>query len=100
LAAELGVALAALKKATSWLQQDHEDPDDRAAGATPYLRMFATTAGGFLLAQAALAAREAGDGVAQAKLVGARFYAGQILPPATALLGAVIAGAAPLRLEI
>jgi hypothetical protein len=95
LAAELGAALAALKKATSWLQQDHEDPDDRAAGATPCLRGVATTAGGFLLAQAALAAREAGDGGAQATHVGARFYASQNLPPAPALLGAVIAGAAP-----
>ena len=57
LAASLGAALEALKQATTWLQQDHADPDDAAAGATPYLRMFATTAGGFLLARSALAAQ-------------------------------------------
>ncbi len=97
LAAELGVALAALKKATAWLQQDHEDPDDPAAGATPYLRMFATTAGAFLLARSAVTAGAAGDRLAGAKLASARFFATQLLPPATALLPAVIAGCAPLQ---
>jgi alkylation response protein AidB-like acyl-CoA dehydrogenase len=96
LSAELGVALAALREATTWLQQDHDDPDDAAAGATPYLRMFATTIGGFLLARAALAAAEAGDPLADANLASARFYVSQLLPPATALLPAVTAGFAPL----
>jgi hypothetical protein len=98
LAAALGTALAALKDATTWLQGQHDDPDDAAAGATPYLRMFATTAGGFMLARSALAARAAGDRLEADKLASARFYASQLLPPATALLAAVTAGAAPLRL--
>ncbi len=47
-----------LEEATRWLQAEHgNDADAAAAGATPYLRMFATTLGGFLLARSALAAR-------------------------------------------
>jgi alkylation response protein AidB-like acyl-CoA dehydrogenase len=97
LAAALGTALEALKRATSWLQQKHEDADDAAAGATPYLRMFAATAGGFLLARSALAADGIDDRRAADKLAGARFYARQLLPPASALLPAITAGCAPLR---
>ncbi|HEX5077918.1 MAG TPA: acyl-CoA dehydrogenase [Geminicoccaceae bacterium] len=97
LAASLRAALEALQRATEWLQRKHVDPDDAAAGATPYLRMFATTVGGFLLARAALAAAGAGDRLAGDKLASARFYAAQLLPPATALLPAITAGAAPLR---
>ncbi len=99
LAVALGAALDALKAATSWLQEDHDDPDDAPAGATPYLRMFATTVGGFLLARSALAARSADDRLAESKLASARFYACQILPPASALLPAITAGAAPLRVD-
>ncbi|MGH6917721.1 MAG: acyl-CoA dehydrogenase, partial [Geminicoccaceae bacterium] len=97
LAASLGAALEALKQATTWLQQDHADPDDAAAGATPYLRMFATTAGGFLLARSALAAQGVDRRIADDKLASASFYAAQLLPPASALLPAVTAGCAPLR---
>jgi alkylation response protein AidB-like acyl-CoA dehydrogenase len=97
LAAALGPALETLQQATTWLQQGHADPDDAAAGATPYLRMFATTVGGFLLARSALAAKAAGDRLAEARLASARFYAAQLLPPASALLPAVTAGCAPLR---
>ena len=55
-------ALGALEQATSWLQAEHDnDPDAAAAGATPYLRLFATTLGGFLLARSALAAARGSD---------------------------------------
>jgi hypothetical protein len=97
LAASLGAALETLRQATTWLQGEHADPDDAAAGATPYLRMFATTAGGFLLARAALAAQGAGEPRTGERLACARFYAAQLLPPASALLPAVTAGCAPLR---
>ena len=60
--------------------------------------MFATTVGAFLLARAALAAIAVDDRLAEAKMASAWFYASQLLPPATALLPAVIAGCAPLRL--
>ncbi len=88
-------ALEALEQATSWLQADHDnDPDAAAAGATPYLSLFATTLGGFLLARSALAAR--GTGLAESKRASAEFYIGQLLPPATALLPAITAGSAAL----
>ena len=61
--------------------------------------MFATTVGGFLLARAALAARDADDRLAGDRLASARFYVHQLLPAATALLPAVTAGCAPLRLS-
>ena len=95
LQAQLRHGLDALEQATRWLQADHGDEDAGAAGATPYLRMFATTLGGFLLARSALAARRVDPALAEAKLAGARFYAAQLLPPASALLAAVTAGAAP-----
>ncbi len=92
----LAAALESAREVTSWLQADHgNDPDAGAAGATPYLRMLATTLGGFLLARAALAAR--GSAQAEAKLASAQFYTSQLLPPAVALRAAVTAGSAPLR---
>ncbi len=93
----LAAALGDLEEATRWLQSEHgNDADAAAAGATPYLRMLATTLGGFLLARAALRARAAGHPLADAKLASARFYVTQLLPPAAALRGAVTAGSAPL----
>ena len=95
----LSNALEALEQATSWLQAEHDnDPDAAAAGATPYLRLFATTLGGFLLARSALAAR--GTALAESKRASAAFYVGQLLPPAAALLPAVTAGSAPLAAEL
>jgi len=95
----LSNALGALEQATSWLQAEHDDdPDAAAAGAMPYLRLFATTLGGFLLARSALAAR--GTGLAESKRASAAFYVGQLLPPATALLPAITAGSAPLAAEL
>jgi 3-(methylthio)propanoyl-CoA dehydrogenase len=95
----LSGALDTLVQATSWLQAGHDnDPDAAAAGATPYLRLFATTLGGFLLARAALAAR--GSDLAESKRASAEFYVGQLLPPETALLSAITAGSAPLKPEL
>jgi len=87
-------ALAALETATVWLAGNSEN----AAGATPYLRMFGITTGGWLLAKQAIAAAQqlsATSGNADflsAKIVTARFFAEQILPQATALLGPVTRG--------
>jgi 3-(methylthio)propanoyl-CoA dehydrogenase len=77
---------------------DHAgDPDAKLAGASPYLRMLASTLGGFLLARSTLAARQAGHPLAEAKRAIACFYATQLLPPAAALLPAVTAGSTPLE---
>jgi hypothetical protein len=86
---------ATLREATAWLRAAPA-PDDAAAGATPYLRLFATTLGGFLLARAMRAAAKAGSADAETRAAAARFFIGQILPPAIGLLPAVTAGAAAL----
>ena len=96
-------ALAALENATVWLTGNSgERLTDTAAGATPYLRMFGITVGGWLLARQAVAASErlaTGDGDAaflRCKITTARFFAEQVLPQATALLGPVTRGAGVL----
>jgi hypothetical protein len=94
-------ALGALENATVWMTGNRDEAlGDTAAGATPYLRMFGVTVGGYLLAKQAVAASErlaAGDAntaFLNAKIATARFFAEQIMPPATALLGPVTRGAA------
>ncbi len=100
LAPYLEDALAALESATIWLAEG--GGDDNAAGATPYLRMFGLTVGGWLLAKQAAAATQrlaAGEGdpaFLNAKIVTARFFAEQFLPQAAALLGPVTRGAETL----
>jgi len=90
-------ALAGAEAATRWLQADHGgDADAVAAGATPYLRLMAPTVGAFLLARAAHRAAAHGHPAAAAKRTTARFYANQLLPPASALLGAVTSGSRDL----
>ena len=97
-------ALAALESATTWLADGGAagGADDNAAGATPYLRMFGLTVGGWLLAKQASAAERrlaAGEGdpaFLNAKIVTARFFAEQFLPQAAALLGPVTRGAETL----
>jgi len=99
--------LASLEDATGWLLGAHKDsPARAAAGASPYLRLFGTVVGGWLLAQGAaaalerLAADENGSGqngidraFLRAKPITARFYAENILPQAPALAAAVMRGA-------
>jgi hypothetical protein len=68
------------------------------AGAAPYLRLFGTVAGGWLMAMAALAARRRlGEGAPArdflaAKLATARFYADNILAEADGLAAQVTSG--------
>jgi alkylation response protein AidB-like acyl-CoA dehydrogenase len=89
----LGQALDALERATRAVQGF--DDEDRGAAATPYLRLFATTLGGFLLARGAAA--PIGEGVGGTDWAGlSRFYARQLMPPAMALETVVAAGAADL----
>ena len=85
-----------LSDATEWLLSS-EDPNDRLAGATPYLKMFGIVAGGYYLARLALAAAsEEADPWLDAKIDTAAFYAEQLLPTASGLLPSVKAGAAGL----
>ncbi len=91
-------ALAAAETSSHWLAGAN-NADDKAAGATPYLRLMGLTIGGWLLAKQALAARQkldAGEGdpaFLEAKIVTARFYAEQLLPQAIALSAAAMRGA-------
>ncbi len=95
----LADGVAAVTEATAWLAaHGPENPNAALAGATPYLRMFGTVTGGWLLARGALAATRqlvagGGDGdFLTAKVATARFYAEQILPQARGLLPAVTGG--------
>lgn len=98
--AYLGDALGALEAATVWIAG--AGGEDAAAGATPYLRMFGITVGGWLLAKQAHAATARlanGEGDAaflRAKIATARFFAEQVVPQATALLGPVTRGSGTL----
>ena len=70
------------------------NPDDVAAGATPYLRLMGLTLGGWLLARQALASRNHPDATfAAAKRTTARFYAEQLLPQVQALAASAMRGA-------
>ena len=75
--AKLRQALAALERASRWLlERVTSRPNEALAGATPYLRLFASTLGGCMLANEALAARKDGDGERHVTL--ARFFAENI----------------------
>jgi alkylation response protein AidB-like acyl-CoA dehydrogenase len=96
----MATAISTLRDATDHLAT--ADNIDRLAGATPYLRLFGIVAGGWLMARQALAAsRRLASGSTEtdflrAKLVTAHFYCEQLLPQASGLLSAAIAGAADL----
>ncbi|MEW5705042.1 MAG: acyl-CoA dehydrogenase [Pseudomonadota bacterium] len=97
----LDAGLKALGEATDFLlEAGRDDPHAADAGAAPYLRLFGTVAGGYLMARAALAAarRQAEDGADkvyfETHLALARFYAERILPEALALAAAVRSGGA------
>jgi alkylation response protein AidB-like acyl-CoA dehydrogenase len=90
----------AVETATSWLLRTWRSEPARAmAGATPYLTLFATVAGGWMMARAAQAAAEMlrdGEGDRQfleAKMAAARFYADHVLPQAAGLLASTVNGA-------
>jgi len=86
-------AAEAAREATDWMLAAAE-PNDRAAGGTPYLRLLALALGAAYLGRGALAAR--GTAGAEARLALARFFATQIAPQAGALAQAATQGAAPL----
>ncbi len=103
LGAALSSALASLSGATDWmLERTQGDPRDAGAGAMAYLRLWGTAAGGWLMAKAALAARDdldAGRGdpaFLRAKIITARFYGEQILPRAGAYAAMAVSGAETL----
>ncbi len=101
LAAALEPALATLAETTDWLlETGAKDLPRAAAGATPYLSLFGTVTGGWLLARGAAAARrmlskggEDDRAFLEAKIATAQFYMANILPRAAAAAAAVTQGA-------
>ncbi len=95
---ELSRQFDALEKATGWmLATGSADPNSVLAGSVPYLRMWGLCVGGWLMARSALAGPETGDPeLAETQLVLARFYAEQLLPQCSGLLGAATAGSRDL----
>ena len=86
-------ALDAAQTTSIWLAGAN-NPDDVAAGATPYLRLMGLTLGGWLLARQALASRNHPDAqFAAAKRATARFFAEQLLPQVQALSASAMRGA-------
>ena len=86
-------ALDSAQTVSLWLA-GHNNPDDIAAGATPYLRLMGLTLGGWLLAKQALASRTHPDAnFAAAKRTTARFFAEQLLPQVQALAASAMRGA-------
>jgi acyl-CoA dehydrogenase len=89
-AARLGEAIDSLERATQWLLAQ-KTSDTTLAGATPYLRLFGTAAGGCMLAEQALTALRASDGAARTAL--ARYFAENLAVQAGGLERSVIEGA-------
>jgi acyl-CoA dehydrogenase len=89
--ARLGEAVDSLERTTAWLL-DRPLGDVSLAGATPYLRLFATATGGALLAEEALAATRAGT-EPEARIALARFFAEHIAAASSGLEREVVEGA-------
>jgi len=99
-AVDLTPAVDALEEAANTLfANGFERIVDTAAAATPYLRLFSTVLGAYMLSRQAVEAKkrlEAGTGnpsFLKAKLSTTAFYCEQILPSAVALLPSIKAGA-------
>ena len=92
--ADLGAAVEAaagcVKTATEWMLSA-SDMNERFAGATPYLRLWALALGAHYLAKGAMA--EPGS---ETRMALARFFGHQIAPQTAALATAATQGAAPL----
>jgi alkylation response protein AidB-like acyl-CoA dehydrogenase len=105
--ARLGAGIDALAAATGWMVENGAADAARAlVGAVPYLNLMGAVTGGWLMAQAALAAerrlaaREGDARFHEAKLMTARFFAEHRLAQAPALLPAVTGGATVMAFDL
>ncbi len=85
---------AKLQQVTVWIaERGTADPNEAAAGATEYLRLFGLVALGYFWTRAAkIALPKAGDAFYRGKLATARFYAAHLLPQVNALALSILAG--------
>jgi acyl-CoA dehydrogenase len=90
----LAEALDSLERATEWLLGElGKNPNAALAGATPYLRLFGSTAGGCMLASEALAALRLSEGEPASRIAIARFFAENIAVQAPGLERSITEGA-------
>jgi alkylation response protein AidB-like acyl-CoA dehydrogenase len=96
----LADGLSALRTATDWiLAHGMADPLDALAGATPYLRLFSVVTGAWVMARQALAATSAlvaasgpeDKAFYEGKVLTARFFCEQLVPPASGLVPSITA---------
>jgi 3-(methylthio)propanoyl-CoA dehydrogenase len=87
----LAAGLAALEDATAYLVA--AEPPLAAAGSVPYLNLFGTVIGGWLMARLVLEAARCDHPLAGAKLGTARFFADHVLATAPGFLPAIKGGA-------
>ena len=96
---DLTLGIDTLEQMTRWmLSAGRAEIVDGMAGATPFLRLMATTVAGWLMARQAIAAEAAGldDPYNAAKVATARFFIEQILPTTQGLVAQITATAKPL----
>jgi acyl-CoA dehydrogenase len=103
-APQIAKAVDSLERATRFMlgALAENASEEALAGATPYLRLFATAHGGVLLGAAALAAHRAAsagdnDPANGGRVQLARFFADNLAPSAPALADVVVGGAASLK---
>jgi alkylation response protein AidB-like acyl-CoA dehydrogenase len=89
--ARLGETVESLSRATQWLLAQ-KSSDTALAGATPYLRLFGTAAGGCMMAADALASLRNGSAGAS-RVALARFFAENVAVQAQGLEREVVEGA-------
>jgi butyryl-CoA dehydrogenase len=103
-APQIAKAIKSLERATAFMLDAAARNGGEAAlaGATPYLRLFATAQGGALLGASALGAHRAAsagdnDPANAGRVQLAQFFADNIAPSASGLADVVIGGAASLK---
>ena len=103
-APQVGKAVDSLERATRFMLSALADnaTEQALAGASPYLRLFATAQGGALLGASALAAHHAAsagdnDPANAGRVQLARFFADNIAPSAPGLADVVVGGGASLK---
>jgi acyl-CoA dehydrogenase len=103
-APKIAKAVDSLERATRFMlgALAENATEEALAGASPYLRLFATAQGGALLGESALAAHRAAsagdnDPANAGRVQLARFFADNIAPSAPGLADVVVGGAASLK---
>ncbi|REK19698.1 MAG: acyl-CoA dehydrogenase [Actinobacteria bacterium] len=94
---ELEASVSGLADTSEWLLNalSTRTIDDALAGASPYLRQFATVVAGWLMARAAMAAAQGSDADSEFnldKVATARFFGEHLLPQVNGLIPTIKAG--------